>query len=209
MKLRIWNIGLVFILAMAFVLGACGNALEGGSTPSGSIIRVVSVLAIDPASDTVLDRGTIEADIFLTPCSGEGEDAIFEKGLFNEYAEITMRNVSRPNTPEGASTSSLVTMNRYRVDYAIMNMSGSLPGLDGGGLSLSLEPDGDEEAIALLVFDAETKEYVRSHFPEVGKTRSMTVRADITIWGEDAFQTTVKAEGSITIVVTDFSSCSG
>ena len=194
---------LVVMLAIALTAFtvSCGNPLEGGSDPSGSIIRVTSIEPVDNA---------LTPDIFLTVCDVEETDGIititYEPGLFNEFVTVNLLNESIPNTPAGASTNSFVNMNRYRVDYAVLNMPGTIPSIDGGGFSVGLSPDG-AGSIPVLVLDLQTKEYIRSNFPDVGKTSTMLLRADITIWGEDAFQVSVKATVSFTMSVTDYVDC--
>ena len=101
------------VLAAGVVaLTSCGNPLEGGSDPSGSVLRVTLV---EPSFGGG-DSDAAEADIHLTICDIDDEGEIdFEDSLFNEYAVVSVLNESRPNTPEGSSTNSFVTMNRYRV----------------------------------------------------------------------------------------------
>ena len=192
---------LVVMLAIALTAFtvSCGNPLEGGSSPSGSIIRVTSVDPIDSA---------LTPDIFLTVCEVDDEtgEITFEPGLFNEYVTVNMLNESIPNTPEGSSTNSFVTMNRYRIDYAVLNMNGSIPSIDGAGFSVGMQPE-QPAALQVLVLDLQTKEYIRSNFPRVGKEETMLLRADISVWGEDAFQVSVKAQASFTMSVTNYDNC--
>jgi hypothetical protein len=192
---------LVVMLAIALTAFtvSCGNPLEGGSSPSGSIIRVTGVTPVDSA---------LTPDIFLTLCEANEEtgELTFEPGLFNEYVTVNMLNESIPNTPEGSSTNSFVTMNRYRVDFAVLNMEGSIPSINGAGFSVGMQPE-QAAGLQVLVLDLQTKEYIRSNFPDVGNTSTMLLRADITIWGEDAFQVSVKVQVSFTMSVTDYVDC--
>lgn len=167
-------------LASAILLAAlpflgCGNPLDGGSGPSGSYIRVEEV-----------DPRTIEANI------AEDSSAI---------TTVTMRNESAPNTPEDSWTNSYVTMNRYRVDFTGLNMSVSIPSIDGGGGSVGIPRDESAE-MDVLVIDAATLDYIRSHYPSVGNGSSLTLRASITLWGEDSFKVTVQTTAEVTVVVT-------
>jgi hypothetical protein len=193
----------IFVVMLAIALTAltvsCGNPLEGGSDPSGSIIRVTSVSPVDSA---------LTPDIFLSSCEIDTDSGTvtFEPGLFNEYVIVNMLNESIPNTPSDSSTNSFVTMNRYRVDYAVLNMNGSIPSIDGGGFSVGMQPD-QSGSVQVLVLDLQTKDYIRSNFPTVGSTEVMLLRADITIWGEDAFQVSVKAEASFTMSVANYDNC--
>jgi hypothetical protein len=169
------------LLASAIILAAlpligCGNPLDGGSSPSGSYIRVESV-----------DPRTLEPNIAEN---------------LNSYTTVTMRNESAPNTPEGSWTNSYVTMSRYRVDFTGLNMSVSIPSIDGGGQTVGIPQDGSAE-MDVLVMDAATLEYIRSHYPTVGEGGSLTLRATITIWGEDAFKVTVQTQAQVTIVVSN------
>ena len=115
MKLRIWNIGLVFILAMAFVLGACGNALEGGSTPSGTLLRVINA---NPAFFNV--------DVVRNECPDDTLET-----LKNYSVDVTVRNDTRPNSP--TETNSFATITRYRVDFAEWRFSSRVPSQSSGG----------------------------------------------------------------------------
>jgi hypothetical protein len=162
------------ILLATLPLFGCGNPLEGGSGPSGSYIRVESV-----------DPRTLEPNI--------AESA-------NSYTTVTMRNESAPNTPDGQWTNSYVTMSRYRVDFTGLNMSVSIPSIDGGGQTVGIPKDGSA-SMDVLVMDAATLEYIRSHYPTIGNGESLTLRATITIWGEDSFEVTVETEAQVTLVV--------
>lgn len=188
-------------IALTALTVSCGNPLEGGSEPSGSIIRVTGVTPIDSA---------LTPDLYLTICDIDETtgDITFEPGLFNDYVTVNMTNESIPNSPTDASTNSFVTMNRYRVDYAVLNMSGSsIPTIDGAGFSVGMQPGGSA-GLQVLVLDLQTKEFIRNNYPTVGNSDVMLLRADITIWGEDAFQVSVKAQASFTMSVTDYNNCS-
>jgi hypothetical protein len=91
-------------------------------------------------------------------------------------------------------------MSRYRVDFTGLNMSVSIPSIDGGGQTVGIPQDGSA-SMDVLVMDAATLEYIRSHYPMVGNGESLTLRATITIWGEDAFKVTVQTEAQVTLVV--------
>jgi hypothetical protein len=190
----------VCVAAGVGLLGGCGNSLEDGSDPSGSIIRVVNVTP-DPAE-------AFTPDIYITLCDegAEGEEVTTEPGLYNSYALVQLLNESRPNTPEGQATNSFVTMSRYRVDYAGINMSVRLPSLDSGGHTVGIPPDGTG-TMRVLVMDLPTLEYIRSHYPSVGNTEGLTLRASITIWGKDAFQEDVQATADVTLVIENYDRC--
>ncbi|HEY6000365.1 MAG TPA: hypothetical protein VI078_13840 [bacterium] len=179
-------------------LGGCGNALDDGSDPSGSIIRVVSVNP-EPAT-------AFTPDIFVDVCDASADPPDTEPGIPNSYATVEMLNESRPNTPTGKSTNSFVTMSRYRVDFTGINKTVNLPSLDGGGLSVGIAPDGTG-TITVLVMDLPTLEYIRSHYPTIGTTEGLTLRADISIWGKDAFQADVKATAEVTLVIENYDRC--
>jgi hypothetical protein len=55
--------------------------------------------------------------------------------------------------------------------------------------------------------DLPTLEYIRSHYPTVGVTEGLTLRAQITIWGKDAFQTDVQATADVTLVIENYDRC--
>ncbi len=183
---------LTLALALAVFLGACGNPLEGGSDPSGSILRVTNTSLNTCGGDCT----SAQQDIFF--CEGEG--------VTYATMQVEILNDSRPNTPTDSNTNSFVSINRYRVDYAVLNMSATLPGLDGGGFSVGIAQDETGTVDVLLITEA-TLEHIRSNFPQVGNGDSMTVRADVVIWGEDAFQVDVNAHASATLVIDDFNPC--
>ena len=200
MKAFRWAILSVCVAASAAVLGGCGNALEDGSEPSGSYIRVVSVTP-NPAT-------AFTPDMYVGICDPTAEPPDYEPGLTNSYAQVQMLNQSMPNTPEGQSSNSFVTMSRFRVDFVGINKSVSLPSLDSGGHSVGLAPDGTGTML-VLVMDLPTIEYIKSHYPTVGVTEGLTLRAQITIWGKDAFQADVKTEppAETTLVIENYDRC--
>lgn len=179
----------VFAAAVAAALGACGNPLEGGSEPSGSRLFV---------SDWEQD---IAQDIFF--CEGEQID----------YAQssFTITNESRPNFEDSITTAdgtnSRVTLYRYRVDYAVLNLSGTIPSLDGAGIGGTIEPDGEANISGLVLITEAQLEHIRANYPQVGNGASMNVRADVTIWGRDEFQVDTTATFSATIIIDDFNPC--
>ena len=180
-------------------LGGCGNSLTDGSDPSGSVIRVVSVTP-NPAT-------AFTPDIFVNACgtSETGED-LFEPGITNSYANVAMLNDTRPNSPDGQDTNSFVTMSRYRVDFTGLNKSVSIPSLDGGGQTVGIQPGGTG-TMTVLVMDLPTLEFIRSHYPTIGDTEGLTLRATITIWGEDAFTAGVSTTADVTLVVENYDRC--
>jgi len=164
----------VLLLSIAPLFG-CGNTLTGGSNPSGSYIRVES---ISPTQ--------IEPDIWTNTSS---------------YATVAMTNESAPNTPSGTTTNSRVTMNRYRVEFTALNMNGAyVPPIDGAGQTVGIPAD-SSGSMEVLVMDASTLEYIRSHYPSVGNGDNLRLRATITIWGVDSFNVTVSAVAQTTLVV--------
>jgi len=160
------------VLLASLSMFGCGNPIDGGSGPSGSYVSVTSVL---PTS--------LEPNI--------AENA-------NSYTLVTMINESAPNSKD--PTNSRVTMSRYRVDFTGLNKSVTIPTIDGGGQTVSIAP-GLTGSMEVLVMDAATLEYIREHYPEVGSGDSLTLRAHITIWGEDTFKVTVQTQAEITLVV--------
>lgn len=191
----------VFVAAGLAAIGGCGNALEDGSEPSGSIIRIVSV-SPDPAD-------AFTPDIFIDVCDANADPIVYEPGIPNSYAQIQMRNDSRPNTPSGQSTNSYVTMSRYRVDFTGLNKTVSIPSIDGGGQTVGIAPDGTG-TMRVLVMDLPTLEYIRSHYSTIGTTEGLTLRATITAWGKDAFQADVKTDppADVTLVIENYDRCS-
>lgn len=166
------------VLVAALSLSGCGNSLDGGTGPSGSYIWVTTV---DPA---ILEPT-------VNPDSEEAADT-------NSYTTVTMVNESAPNSE--TPTNSRVTMSRYRVDFTGLNRSVSIPSIDGGGQTVGIAPGGTG-SMKILVMDAATLEYIREHYPDVGSGESLTLRAKITIWGEDSFKVRVQTTAEITLVV--------
>lgn len=180
---------IILAVALTAFLGACGNPLEGGSEPSGSIIRI---------TDTTIDPGV--QDIFF--CEGSEVSYV--------VATINMRNDDRPNFEDQLTTAdgtaSFVTMSRYRIDYAVLNMSATLPGIDGAGFSFGMDP-GATGDLTIQIITESVLEHIRSNYPNIGNGESMDVRADITIWGVDSFQVPVSAKATATFSIDDFSPC--
>jgi hypothetical protein len=199
------SLALSALLATLPLLG-CGNALEGGSTPSGSIIHWVSAA---PNTDT---KDAFTPDLYLTECSSTTDSSgnvtiTYEKpGLHNNFVDVTLRNDSRPNTPTGQSTNSFVTMNRYRIDFTGINKSVSIPSIDGAGLGVGIAPD-QTGIVSVIVMDLPTIFYIQSHYPSIGRGESLTLRATITIWGEDSFKVPVSVTQDVTLVADDYSHC--
>ncbi|HWR97835.1 MAG TPA: hypothetical protein VN317_05375, partial [Candidatus Methanoperedens sp.] len=147
--------------------------------------------------------------IILSECSTDDTGKItYEPGLFVSYANVLMRNDSRPNTPAGQSTNSFVTMNRYRVDYTGSLPSGpvSIRPIDVGGLTVGIAPDGTG-TMQVLVMDYARHDYILSHYPTVGTTDTLTLRATITMWGEDAFRAEVSTTAEVTLVIANYDRC--
>ena len=201
MKAFRWAILTVCVAASATGLGGCGNGLDDGSEPSGSIIRVVGVSPNPPEAFT--------PDIYISVCTAgtSTTEDTFEDGLTNSYANVEMMNDNRPNTPQGQSTNSYVTMSRYRVDFTGLNMSVRIPSIDGGGQTVGLAP-GSSGTMTVLVLDFATMEYIRSRYPAVGNPEPLTLRATITIWGKDAFEADVQAIAEVTLVLDNYDRCS-
>jgi hypothetical protein len=174
---------------MALTMWACGNTLEGGSEPSGSVLHIT-----DSEWSTA-------------------QDLYFCEGQAIEYAEfgVTINNDSRPNfednpnSPDG--TNSKVTMYRYRIDYTVINMTATIPSLDGGGIGGTVYPDDELEYKGLLLITESQLEYIRSNYPDIGNGSSMNVRADVTFWGKDEFQVDVTVNFSATFMIDDFAPC--
>lgn len=178
------------ILIAALPLAGCGNALDGGSSPSGTYITAEAA------------QETLEPDIFLTLCpSGE-----YEPGLFNTYATIVLHNASAPNTPTGESTNNDVTMSRYRVDWTGLSKTVSIKTFDGAASTVIVPKDGTAEMI-VNVMPLETLEYIRNHYPTVGNSEGLELRATVTIWGEDPFDVTVQTKVEVTLSVNDYNGC--
>jgi hypothetical protein len=180
---------LILAVALTVSLGACGNSLEGGSEPSGSVLRV---------------SGEVTSSAL--------QDLFFCPGAAVEYATIsfTVSNQDRPNFEDNPvtadGTASFVTLDRYTIKYTPLNMSGSIPGTEGA-FTAGIEPGGTAN-ISIPIFTEPVLEYIRSNFPAVGNGEAMDVRVDITYWGEDAFQVDVNVKVSTSVTVDDFNPCS-
>jgi hypothetical protein len=174
---------------MALTMWACGNTLEGGSEPSGSVLHIT-----DSEWSTA-------------------QDLYFCEGQLIEYAEfgVTIQNDSRPNFEDSPTTAdgtnSKVTMYRYRIDYTVINMTATIPSLDGGGIGGTVYPDDELEYSGLLLITESQLEYIRSNYPDIGNGSSMNVRADVTFWGMDEFQVDVTVSYSATFMIDDFNPC--
>ena len=193
----------VFVAAGLAAIGGCGNALEDGSDPSGSIIRVVSVNP-DPAD-------AFTPDIFVDVCDADGRSARSLRAGDHQQLRPgadAQRQAGRTRRT-GQATNSFVTMSRYRVDFTGINKTVSIPSLDGGGQTVGIAPDGTG-TMRVLVMDLPTLEYIRSHYPTIGTTEGLTLRATITIWGKDSFQADVKTDppAETTLVIENYDRCS-
>ena len=190
---RCWLLMSALLLA-ALPLTGCGNALEGGSSPSGSYVTAE------------VAQESIEPDLVLSVCSTDPDtgEITYEGGLTNTYATVTLYNDSTPNTPEGSSTNNDVTMSRYRVDYTGLNKTVTIKSFDGAGSTVKVPKDGSAEML-VNVMSLETLEYIRSHYPTVGTNgETLELRATITIWGKDVFDVTVSTEVDVTLVVGEY-----
>jgi hypothetical protein len=172
-------------------LSGCGDAEDwNGTDPSGSHIRVVDVT---PTS--------LEPDVSETDCGGGKSDA-----LTNSYVEVTLKNMSTPNTPTGESTNSYVTMNRYRVDYVGLDKTVQIPPIEGGQ-SVGLAAEGTEASMTVMVMDIARLNYIRSHYP-IGSNDNLRLLGKVTVIGTDAFQETVSTEVDVMLVVANYNRCS-
>lgn len=190
------------VVAVALPLFGCGNALEGGSNPSGSYIRVQTV---SPTS--------FEPDLYRTACTatedsnGDITYTYESNAVTNHYATISLLNESAPNSPTGESTNSYVTMRRYTVSYTGVNKNVTIPNIEVGGATVGLAP-GVPSSMTVIVIDLDTLEYIREHYRTIGNGESLTLRATITLYGEDAFKVTVSTQAEVTLVIDDYSTCS-
>jgi hypothetical protein len=189
-EMMIRDKGIFLIMAaavLAAALGACGNPLEGGSSPSGSVLRVTD------------SQSSASQDIF------------FCEGAAVEYAtmDVTIENQSTPNFEDQITTAdgtnSFVTLNMIEIDYTILNMSGTIPGVQLA-FTTGIEPDGTAD-VTMPIMTEPTLQHIRSNYPEVGNGQAMNVRVDVTYWGEDAFQVDVNVHFSTTLTIDDFSPC--
>jgi hypothetical protein len=179
----------ISVAILALTMWACGNTLEGGSDPSGSVLHI---------GDT--EWVTLQ-------------DLYFCEGQNVEYADfkVEIRNESRPNfednpnSPDG--TNSRVSMYRYRIDYTVLNMTADIPTLDGAGIGGTIERDEDIDYAGLLLITESQLEFIRSNYPDIGNGRSMNVRADVTFWGKDEFDVDVTVDFSATFTIDDFNPC--
>lgn len=161
-----------FVLLAALPLAGCSNPLDGGSGPSGSVIRVLSVTPL-----------SIDLNVYSATST---------------HVTVALTNESRPNSP--TATNSFVTMGRYRVDFTGLNKTVSIPTIDGAGQSVGIAADGTA-SMDVIVVDPPTLDYIRNHYPTIGYGESLTLRATITMWGEDAFKVLVSAQAQVTIVL--------
>jgi hypothetical protein len=179
----------ISVAILALTMWACGNTLEGGSEPSGSVLHITD------------------------SSSSNTQDLYFCEGGTVGYAtfSVTIRNDSRPNfednpnSPDG--TNSRVTMYRYRIDYTVLNMTATIPSLDGAGISGTIDPNSSISYGDLVLITESQLEYIRSNYPEIGNGKSMNVRADVTFWGKDEFQVDVTVPFSATFMIDDFNPC--
>lgn len=167
------------IVSLAAVFSSCGD----GDNKSGSVLRITDI------------DGSGNQDLFF--CA--------DQSVEYATADITIRNDSTPNSP--TSTNSFVTLNRFRVSYAVLNMSATLPSTNGAGWTAGIDPDGTTTYSGLVLFPEAILQYIRSNYSEIGNGKSMQVRCDIQFWGTDAFGVTVSVTGSLTIEVDDYDPC--
>jgi hypothetical protein len=185
------------ILIAALPLAGCGNALDGGSSPSGSYITAEFV------------QETLEPDIFLSICDVDPDtgEITYEPGLTNTYATLTFHNNSAPNTPAGESTNNDVTMSRYRVDYTGLNKSVSIKSFDGPGSTVIVPKDGTAQMI-VNVLSLEALDYIRERYPTVGNGETLELTATITVWGKDPFDVDVQSNKiDTTLIVDNYDRC--
>lgn len=188
----------ILAVLLALPLFACGDPYEDGSEPSGSVLRVMTVTSVGDAETP---------DLYLSACApSETGEFTYESGLTNAYVDVRLRNEDRPNTPAGQSTNSFVTMTRFRVDFTGLNRTVSLPSIDGGGSTVGIPPD-SEGTMRVLVLDFATMDLIRARYPNIGNGESLTLRANITMWGEDAFGASVKAEALFTMAIDNYDRC--
>ncbi len=184
------------LLLAVLPLSGCGHDRNNGS---GSYLRVTSV-----------SPSNFEPDLFLTICSFNettGEPVFEANAVTNHYASLTINNQSAPTTPTGESTNSFVTLSHYRVRFTGVSRGISLPDINEGGWTVGIG-EGASATMPIVVMDLATIEYIRRHYPSVGNTESLTLRATISVWGEDAFHTRVEAEAQVILVVSDYTTCS-
>lgn len=182
------------ILLSTLPLFGCSNPLEGGSDPSGSYIRVVSVVP-----------GIVEQDIWLTLCD-PGPPPVFEPGITQGRTVVTLRNDPAPNSPPDNPTNSNVTMSLYRVQYTGINRAVTIPAFAVPGQSVGIVKNGTG-TMSLLVMPYSVLDYIRTNYPTVGVSESLQLRATVTIEGKDAFDVDVSVQVEVTVTVEDYNRC--
>lgn len=165
-----------------------------------SLVAALSLAACDSADSP---SGT---ELIVTEWTMDDDTPDLSCPLDTYYGEVTIKNVSLPNTPADQHTNSRVQMTRYRVDFVGLNRTVSLPSIDGAGLRLTIEPDG-EGTMAVIVMDSATMQYIRNNYPSIGNPDPLTLRADITMWGEDAFGKDVWVSLSPNLIVDNYGGC--
>lgn len=190
------------VLFAALPLFGCGDAdnheQNGGS---GSYLRVITISPSNFEPDIIrtLCKTTVD------PTTGVVTDEYEANNVTNHYASVAIANQSAPTTPAGAITNSYVTLSHYRVRFTGVSQSVNIPDINEGGWSTGIEA-GSTATMTVIVMDLNTLAFIRDHYWRSGKT--MTIRANITIWGKDAFGATVETEATVMLVVADYTTCS-
>lgn len=169
---------------------------------SGTVLRIVSVEPVDSARtpDAFISECSRTVDTTTTPHT---VTIVYESGLTNQYVTITIKNESRPNTATGSSTNSHVELTEYQIDYIGLNLDPVY-----GTQTVGIAPDASASmVVTVLPLDRITQ--IQSRYRSV-ENNPVTLRAQITIWGNDGFGKKVKIPGkdcSFTMVVTDYDRC--
>jgi hypothetical protein len=146
------------------------------------------------------------SELIVTEWTMENTTPDLSCPLDSYYGEVTLKNVSLPNAPADKPTNSRVQMTRYRVDFVGLNRTVEIPSINGAGLRLTIEPDG-EGTMSIIVMDSATMQYIRNNYPSIGNPDPLTLRADITMWGEDAFGKDLWVSLSPNLVVDNYGGC--
>ena len=184
---------LILALVLAFGCATPDTPGSDNSTKTGTVLRVVSIVAKDGGTSSN------QVDVVIHMCSATEA----EKGLFDVDMDVSLMNDSAGS---GAQQGTKVTIISYTVEY-ISNDPGSvpLPAESKVTQSMVINPGGSVNMTGLLLMSVHTKEEFISRGGDPGLIP--VYQAKVTFYGVNDFGYKVKAVGSTYLELADWNTC--
>jgi hypothetical protein len=171
---------------------SCGEVARTGTAPV--MLTIVQMAAAAGGGD--------DESAFLL------SDVLTKGSVINDSGIATLRLTAKNPTGLGPSDLNAVTITRYRVTF-VRTDGRNTPGVDvphpfDGGMTVTVMPDTDTEAVFDLVRHTSKSEPPLSNLRFGGAGRFINTIAHVTFYGRDQAGNDVQVTGSIQVIFADF-----